>query len=149
MSHVTPSLAKTTCRQYFTVPLVVRTDSARKAQTTQNPSTVRTESVRNPNKFRTILVESEQILLGHISQPIFPRRMGGYYKVRGQSEFILSSAALKFFTKCFQNNVQTQGLNSSPLHYRSHDHRACTLYHLSQMVIIMDHLKCYLLDSYY
>jgi hypothetical protein len=56
---------------------------------------------------------------------------------------------VKFFTKCFQNNVQKQGLNSSPLHYRSHDRRACTLYHLSQMVIIMDNLKCYLLDSYY
>jgi hypothetical protein len=44
--------------QYFTVPLVVRTDSARTARTTQNPSKVRTESVRSPNKFHTVLVES-------------------------------------------------------------------------------------------
>jgi hypothetical protein len=44
--------------QYFTVPLVVRTDSARTAQTTRNPSKVRTESVWSPNKFCTVLVES-------------------------------------------------------------------------------------------
>jgi DMSO reductase anchor subunit len=44
--------------QYFTVPLVVRTDSARTARTTRNLSKVRTESVRSPNKFRIVLVES-------------------------------------------------------------------------------------------
>jgi hypothetical protein len=48
--------------QYFTVPLVVHTDSARTARTTRNPSKVRTESVWSPNKFRTVLVESADSL---------------------------------------------------------------------------------------
>src|SRR5882757_2926314 len=76
--------------QYFTVPLVVCMDSTQTAWTTQNLSTVHTESVQNSNKFHTVLVESKQTILGQISQPIFLRRMSCYYKVQEQSKFILS-----------------------------------------------------------
>jgi len=48
--------------QYFTVPLVVRTDSAQTARTARNPSKVRTESAWNPNSPSRVRTESEDCL---------------------------------------------------------------------------------------